>query len=136
MMTLGAWLLEGLLGRWLRVITIPVLFMGALTFAKVAWDKRDARLLKEGERICDARWENEVRRQEQDKAARQALAAQLVLEQERQMTEGLREQLQSVTEQMDRLRATSSSDRRCLSDGVLNALRNGKEGGGKKDRPK
>ena len=130
MMTLLSTAVTALAGPLFRAVTLPAIIITALIFAKAAWDKRDARLLKQGEMICDARWEENVRQQEREAAASNAAASQRILESERQTSEALREQVSRLNEEMDGLRANSGTDSKCLSDGVLDALR--KRQGGKR----
>lgn len=122
-MLIAAKIIEALFGRFLVTITFPAMILAALTFGKVAWEKRDAKLLKEGEKVCDARWEDAVRQQEREAAATRVAAAETVIETERQTSEELRDQLSKLNSEMDGLRAGAGNDGRCLSDGVLDALR-------------
>lgn len=125
MMTLVASLLEALAGPLLRWVTIPALVMGALVLGKAAWEKRDARLLREGEQICDARWRESVRESERAAASERARAAEQLLETERTNAETLRSNLAAVRAEMDKLRAAAAgpSDSKCISDAVLDAAR-------------
>lgn len=123
---LGATVLENIFGRWLRPFVLPVLCVALLTLAKVAWDKRDARLMKEGERICDAKWEGEIRKQERQQVEADFRAGRRILEIERNVDEGLTNDLSALQSSIDLLRTDSTSNN-CLSDGVLDLL--GKEPG-------
>lgn len=123
MMSILSGIIARLAGPWLATVTVPALILAALTLGHNAWLKRDARILAQGERVCDARWEAAVRAEERRQAAESAAAAQKLLETERQVTEGLNEQVMQLAAELDRVRSTSGSDPRCLSDGVLDALR-------------
>lgn len=116
-------LLVRLVGPWLTTVTIPALILAAVTLGHATWQKRDARILAEGERICDLKWEMQVRQEERRVAAEKAAAAEQLLASERQVTEGLRDELQRINTDMDALRAGNGADGRCLSDGVLDALK-------------
>lgn len=123
-MTLLSAALEALAGPLLRWVTIPALILAALTFGKVAWDKRDARLLREGEQICDARWREAVRESEQRAADGRVRAAESLLEVERETGERLRDELDSIRAEMEKLRsAARPADSRCVSDDVLDAAK-------------
>jgi hypothetical protein len=128
MMGLLASVLEALAGPLLRWVTIPALVMGGLVLGKALWDKRDARLLKEGEQICDARWRESVRESERAAADSRARAAEELLETERVNAENLRNELAVIQAEAERLRvasatASAATDSRCVSERVLDAAR-------------
>lgn len=140
MLGLGATLLENLAGPYLRTIVLPVLFLSALTFGKIAWDKRDARLIREGERICNANWEKEIRQQERAQVEADIRAGRKIIEVERTIDEGLTNDLQALQSSIEILRTPVDGSASCLSDGVLNLLGQGeagrtKAGAGKAGKP-
>lgn len=122
-----------LTGPLLKWITIPLLCLAALTATKVAWDKRDARLLRQGEMVCNTRWEAAVRAEEQRSAAERHALLLGQVKAERDSREGLQDELNEAMRVIASLRAGAGTDPRCLSDGVLDALRKG--GGAKGRRP-
>jgi hypothetical protein len=123
-MTLLASLFEGLTGKFLTTITAPLLGLLALIFAHNWSQERDELARKAAIKQCDASWEVAIRKEERDAATRQVGRAQSILEGERNVNEGLRNELQQLHNQYASLRAqaAASTDQRCLSDGVLNAL--------------
>lgn len=139
-MGLLASLLEALVGKWFKALLLPALILGALTMAHAAWQKRDAKLIREGEMICNVAWEREVREQEKKAADLRVGVVQSILETERETAGALNDQLSKLKGDMAKLRASASSDSDCLSPSVLNTLRarqgaGGKAGSGKKSGP-
>ena len=122
-MFLLAGLVTSLTGRLLWWVTIPALFLATVTFAKIAWDKRDARIMKQGEMVCTAKWEARIRDEERQQAAATVKRVEDDLENERKVTGDLRDELQVMAEAKAKLEQRASADPRCLSDGVLDAVR-------------
>lgn len=120
-------------------LVLPGLVVGVAFSAHQLVKERDERMRLQGERRCDARWEDQVRQEERRQAAERIAEAQRRLEVERQTTEGLRNERQQLDAEMAELRGKLSSDRSCLSDGVLDAIgrnANGKAGPGSRAQPK
>lgn len=119
----------GLLAKGLQLLIgpllVPLLSVLAMWLGGQYLELRDERARKEGERVCDARWEASIRQQEQAAAERRMAQARAELEAERQVTEGLRGELDKITLETDALRELidRAGDGRCLSDGVLQELR-------------
>ena len=140
MMMLLSGLLAQLTGPLLKWVTVPLLRLAALTFAKVAWDKRDARIMLAGEQVCDARWRAGVRAQEKADADRAVSAVNQILTNERNTMEVMRDSIQLQSEEINRLRLASAAapaagGPNCLSDSVLDALRK-RQGSGSGGQPK
>lgn len=110
------------LTRVVGPLVLPGLVVGIAWSVHSLVKERDERMRIQGERRCDARWEAEVRAEERRQAAAQIAEAQRRLDVERQVTEGLRNERQTLDAEMAELRGKLSSDRSCLSDGVLDAL--------------
>lgn len=122
-MTAAAAALEALIGPLFRWVTVPALILGAVVMGHMLWEKRDARLLREGEQICDARWRAEVREQEAATAGKRASAAEEILETERRVAEELRNELTTIQAEAVQLRATAAGgDPDCPAGGVLNPV--------------
>lgn len=119
---------EMLVGPLLGPVVIPALLLIALTTGKSAWERRDAKILKSGEMVCDAAWRDRVRKAEAEAAAAKVAAMEDLLASERSNMESLNEQLKQTGAEISRLQQASAAagiDRpeRCLSDGVLDSLR-------------
>jgi len=112
-----------LMGPMFKVLVIPALFIGSLTLGKIAWDKRDARIMREGELVCTIEWEKVVREQEKRTAELRLGVVQSILEHERKTAGALTDENNRIKGELDALRATAGTDGKCLSDGVLDALR-------------
>lgn len=108
----------------LGFLTVPALVIALLWFGGQYLQMRDQRAMQEGERICNAEWEASIRRQEQEAASRRLAQARAEIEAERQVTEGLRSELDRITLESNALRelVDRAGDGRCLSDGVLEEL--------------
>lgn len=127
MMTALSAVFTGLVGPLFRWVTLPLLILSAFTFGKIAWEKRDARILAQGEMICDARWRDAVRAEEQRQADARVNQTRRLLEAERQNNEGLKDEIGTIRVEMAKIRAAAdfSADSKCLSDGVLEELNRG-----------
>lgn len=139
MMGLLAKGLSTLVGPWLSTLTLPALILGGIIMAHQLVQQRDARIEAEATNVCDKNWEAQVRRQERDAAAAEATAARVILEGERKVTEGLRDELDKLNQEIAAVRASSTgSDPRCLSDSVLRSLEGDGRGSakGRSNRPK
>lgn len=114
----------GAIWRW---AIVPAAFLAALTLGKLAWDKRDARILAEGERICTARWEAAIREEERSAATRAVWAERQLLEAERITSQGLEHDLDRIRGELAdaRRKSTAAAGDNCLSPGVLESLRSG-----------
>lgn len=125
MMTLLSAVLSSLAGPLFRWVTIPAIVLAALTFGKVAWEKREARILAAGEQVCDAKWRADVRRQEAEAANARAATLEDRLNLERQVSEDLQNELATIKTESEalRARAAGAADGRCLSDAVLDTLK-------------
>jgi hypothetical protein len=139
MMSIAAIALERLVGPWLKVVTVPLLCLALLTVTKIAWDRRDARILQQGEMACDRRWEAEVRAQERKSAEKAFTALNEILDGERKVTDAQNEEIKTLRDRMAVLSASApkdGSDRSsCLSPGVLDALRQPEPAGGGRPAP-
>lgn len=115
--------LEALAGPLFRAITLPLIISAGLTFAKMAWDKRDARLMKRGEEICESGWRERAQATGYAQASAEIDRQRAILAQERATMEGLTNANVELQARISELQAGASADPRCLSDGVLNAVR-------------
>lgn len=123
MMRLAALLLGSIFGPWLRVATVPLLLVAAVTMAKALWERRDARLVREGEMICRVDWERQTRAEERVAAEAKLGLMEAALAAERQAVGGLHDEIARITAEAEALRAQAAgADERCLSAGVLDAL--------------
>ncbi|MEO0943245.1 MAG: hypothetical protein AAFY06_00185 [Pseudomonadota bacterium] len=115
---------ELLAGPLLGWVTAPLAGLALVTMVHTLWERRDARLLKEGQMICERNWERKIRDEERLSYERKARAERQVLMAERRNSEELGNELETLRKEMAVLRATdvSPSDDRCLSDRVLDAL--------------
>ena len=116
---------EALTGRLFKAVTVPLMAVGLLVLTHQLWKARDARLVAQGERICDARWEAQIRGDARAQAERDLWAGRKILEVERETDEGLTNDLQALNESIDLLRTPSGADGNCLSPGVLDVLKRG-----------
>lgn len=135
MMGLAAGAITALIGPLFRAVTLPALLFGMLFSAHQAVKARDARLLHEGERKCDAAWESQIRSEERAAAERDRAAARSLLETERQTGEEMRNEITLLNKELDSLR-NRSADERCLSDGVLDTLKKGRKANTKPNHAK
>lgn len=124
MFGLGA-LLEALIGPLFRVVTVPLIALSAFTFGHMWWEQKKETLRIQGEQRCDARWEEKIRGEERKAAEQEIAATRLLFEAERKTNDGLNQELDRITKEVDQLRAGRDfgRDSNCLSDGVLNELR-------------
>jgi hypothetical protein len=137
MMTILSLALTQLAGPLFRTVALPMLVMALFVTTHQLVKARDAGLVRKGEKICDARWEEQVRQQERDAAETRIRIAQQYLETERETTNDLRLQIGQAQDDLESLRkAGNSGDGRCFSDGVLDALKRRQAGGGAKPDPK
>jgi hypothetical protein len=122
-MRLAADLLGLLFGGWLRVVTVPVLILSTLTLGKELWERRDARLLAQGEMVCRVDWERRAREDERAAAAERVRQMEAALAAEREAIGGLQDELTRIRAEAEALRTQAAgADERCLSPGVLDAL--------------
>jgi len=104
---------------------------GLLITGHQLWLARDARIATAATNKCDASWELAKANAERDQAKREVKAAQEAIESERQLTERLRDERKTISDEFAAHKAAASSDPRCLSDSVLDLLRrHGEVGGG------
>lgn len=102
-------------------LTIPVLLLGTLILAHNWWLARDARIADAGKQTCNSAWLVALSKQQREAARLDAQRARELLEGERAVMEGLRDDLEKTrAKYADYI---PSDDPRCLSDGVLDALR-------------
>jgi hypothetical protein len=135
MMTLLSLAFTQLAGPLFRTVALPMLIMALLVTSHQLVKARDAGLVRKGEKICDARWEEQVRQQERTAAEGRIRIAQQYLDTERETTNDLRLQIGQAQEDLEAMRkAGGGGDSRCLSDGMLDALRR-REGGGASAKP-
>ena len=136
MMTILGRALGALAGPYLGSLTVPAMALGLVVLLHQFWLARDARLKAEASNICTANWETEIRKQERDTATQAATAAHRILEGERQLNEGLKNELDTLKASNQALSdASVGADARCLSDGVLRAIGNGDAGQRRSSRP-
>jgi hypothetical protein len=123
MMTILSRGLAALVGPYVTTLTVPMLILGLLV-ATHQWVKaRDEKIAVAAANICNKNWEAEIRTQERDAAQANAAAAQAILEGERRVNEGLRNELQKINDEIATVRAGSAgADARCLSDSVLRSI--------------
>lgn len=123
MMGILAGLLGAFSGPLTRYLVLSVGAVMAITGAHLLIENWKGNLRAEGERRCDARWEQTIREEERNAAAADARSARALLESERKTTGELHDQITSMEDELERLRAgASGGDERCLSDGVLKRL--------------
>ena len=134
MMTILAKIFTGIGGS---SFTLPIVALIAL----IGWHQRvkakDEAIRVSAVNICDKAWESEIRRQERDAATAETAAARNLLGAERQLNEGLNNELARLNmENTKLLGGGADGDSRCLSDSVLRSLGGspdrvpGKAGGG------
>jgi chromosome segregation ATPase len=105
----------------------PLLGVG-LFIAIGHWlQEREARQQAVGAQKCDATWQLATLKQERDNARNEIARQRELMESERKGNQELANELQAVRAQYAEHKAAASSDPRCLSDGVLDAIR--KHGG-------
>ena len=126
MMTILAKIFTGIGGS---SFTLPIVALIAL----IGWHQRSKAQQEQvrlaATNICDKAWESEVRRQERDAATAETTAARNLLGAERQLNEGLNNELARLNMENTKLLGSGvDSDSRCLSDSVLRSL------GGSADR--
>lgn len=130
-------LVTALFGRFFQTITIPVICLLALTFAHQLWKVRDARLIAQGERVCDAKWEAQIRQQERQQVEADIRAGRRFIEIDQSVTEGVTNDIRTLNESLEILRLPSGgADGKCLSDGVLQRLERGEVGRSNPAHPK
>jgi hypothetical protein len=124
MMGLAAGALSWLFGNGLRIVTLPALAVGLLVAVHQLVLAHNERIRTGATQLCDARWESAIRQEERDAAENKARATMNILESERRTNEELRDEIDTVRGDADALRRSlTGADERCLSDGVLDALR-------------
>jgi hypothetical protein len=128
MMTLLAKGLEWLVGAPKLLSSGALLAM--LVLGHQWWLERDARLRAEGQKVCEAEHELALARAQRDQARRVAEQAVAAIEVEKQITETLRHERQTIAREFEDYKVAASSDPRCLSDGVLDLLRGSGSMGG------
>jgi hypothetical protein len=121
MMTLLARALTWLVGA--PKLLSSAALIGGLVLSHQWWLERDARLKAEGAHQCQAEQQLVLMKAQRDQARHAAEEAVAAVETERQITENLRNERQSIKAEFDAYKASASSDPRCLSDGVLDLLR-------------
>ncbi|MBX9587917.1 MAG: hypothetical protein K2X43_01340 [Hyphomonadaceae bacterium] len=102
-------------------ITIPLLIITLVIVGGQLLQKRDDRLVTSGKQQCNSSWLVALSKQQRDAAKRDALRAQEILEGERAIMERLQDELKQTQEKYAGY--IPGDDPRCLSDGVLDALR-------------
>ena len=100
---------------WPALITVLILTMGQL------WQKRDDRLVDAGRTKCDATWQVANAEAQREAARQEAQRAQELLAEERTIMERLTNDLEQTRQKYAGY--IPGNDPRCLSDGVLDALR-------------
>jgi len=115
--------LAWLFGKGLKAFTVPALVIGLVVTLHQIVKGREERAAIAATNVCDARWEAAIRHQEREQSARREQATIRAWESERRTNEQLREEIEAVRSEADALRARAGTDGRCLSDGVLDALR-------------
>jgi len=101
----------------------PLSLLAALTFAHQAWMARDQRLVDQGVTQCEGEQALAVMRAQRDQARHAVEAAVKAIEQEKQLTETMRHDHQTIAKEFASYKDRASADPRCLSDGVLDLLR-------------
>jgi hypothetical protein len=112
-------------------LLVPGLFLGLIILAHQLVQARDERHVAQGYQTCTAEWTAETFKQQRNAANKQLAAAREIMEGDRAITEGLRHELESTRTEFAALQAKSDADAvqladlggKCLSDGVLDALR-------------
>jgi len=102
-------------------LTIPVLIVGLLMMWHQRTESKEAGLRNEGKLACNQDWLVARSKQEQEAARRDAEQAMEILAEERKITEGLNHELEKTRSKYAGY--IPGNDPRCLSDGVLDALR-------------
>ena len=121
-----ATILEALVGPLFRWITLPLIVGGLLTTSHLWVESWKGRLIRQGEVICDGKWESKIRDEEKAKGAQALAASRLVLEAEQSTNRELSDDNERLEGQLQGLLSDSNGDASCLSKRVLDALRNAK----------
>lgn len=121
-----ATILEALVGPLFRWVTMPLLLGGLLTMSHLWVESWKGRLINQGEVICNGKWESKIRDEERTKAAQALSASRLVLEAEQTTNRELSDENEKLEGQLQSLLSGSNGDPNCLSQRVLDALRNAK----------
>lgn len=133
MMALGSRLITALTGGLWPSLVLPMILLGFLVSLHNNWLARDERLRNEGKQLCEAGWQDAIRKEERAAAEKRAASMASILESERALGESLRHELHKLeTESMELRAKAAGGDARCLSDGVLDNLRKRQQGGGGK----
>lgn len=126
-MPILAWLLKQISGPLL----LPAVLVGLMTTGGLLLKARDARTTA----LCDARWEREIRRQEQDAAASRIRAAEEQAENSSRAVERLTNERDKALQKIAEIPSIDGGDPRCIDDRVLDAFFP-KAGGRSADVPK
>lgn len=122
-------LLSGALDSILMpAIAIPGLILALVVTGHNYVKERDARITVATRNLCNASWEASIRKRAQDAAQQEVIAAQFMLEEERRISETLRNDLHTINSQNTELRfklasTPAANPAECLSPGVLDVLR-------------
>lgn len=133
MMVLLSKLVTGLAGPYFTALTLPALILALVISLHHNFKQRDERIETAATQTCNQEWEAAIAKQERDAANASLKAAQEILEGERQINQGLRDELDKINVEYVAARerlAAVASDPRCLSDSVLDALRRRQSLGG------
>lgn len=106
----------------------PISLLAALVMAHQAWLARDERLRDQGEQTCQAEYQLAAMKAQRDQARHAVEAAVQAIEQEKQLTETMRNEREAIRSEFAAYKDRASSDPRCLSDGVLDLLRGSGQG--------
>lgn len=121
MMTILAGAFTALSGGWvLRLVTIPLIGLLALTGFHLCIESWKGNLRAAGAAQCDAKWEARVTASVRKTMGEQLNTANALLGMERATSEKLNNELETVREKYDGLLV--GTDRSCLSDSVLQRM--------------
>ena len=123
-------------GPLLTWLIYPLVGVLTLTGGHMLIENWKGNLRSQGERTCDARWEKQIREEEQLAARYQLDASRSLLETERQTSGALNDKLKTLSEEMEAVRFSGigGGDDRCLSSGVLEFLER-QDGAGTESQP-
>jgi hypothetical protein len=136
-MRIFAHLAEQLAGPWLKSLVLPALVIGLLTgWHQYTKARAEASTAKEAAQVLRGRKEclSEVRLvQVEHELATERARARTALDEvaaAQRVTEEIEGHVRNLEFELSKRRPVAGSDPRCLSDGVLDAIRQGSGGGG------